>query len=282
MKKLICLVLTLLLVLAMVPAAYGVEGDLDVLPDWDPNTYTVTYELGGGTNHPSNPATFTKNTALTFAAPTKEGATFGGWYKESTYKTPVTGIAAGTTQNVKVYAMWIKNFPDVKAGDWFKTAVDYISARNIISGTGDGNFTPGGITTRATLAQILYNMEGKPAVTVENPYTDVDANAWYAKAVLWATQAGVLSGYGDGRLGPNDPITREQLASMLWRHAGRPTPQSNTLTFEDAAQVGSWAKVSMCWAAENRIMQGYANKVNPQNTATRAEATQMIYKYLTK
>ncbi len=279
-KQTFCRLIAFWLVLSLLAAipAFAVEGDLDVLPDWDTKAYRVTYHLNGGVNHPSNPATFYKDTALSFAAPTKEGYTFGGWYADRAFNTPMPGIVAGTATDLQVYAMWCKIFADVPQGAWYKPAVDQISARGIIVGTGNG-FNPDGVTTRAMVAQILYSMEGSPAVEGKSPYSDV-GNSWYTNAVVWATRSGVVSGVGEGRFAPNEPITREQLAAMLWRYADRPTPAQTTLSFADAEEVSPWATQALCWAAEQKILQGYNNRVSPKNTATRAEAAQMIYKFI--
>jgi hypothetical protein len=103
--------------------------------------------------------------------------------------------------------------------------------------------------------------------------------AWYTNAVLWASQNGIVNGYGT-TFGPNDKITREQLAVILWRYAGKPAATQTSLNFSDAGKVSSWAKDAMLWATEVGIIQGNENGLNPGGNATRAEAATMVMRYL--
>ncbi len=104
--------------------------------------------------------------------------------------------------------------------------------------------------------------------------------AYYANAVSWASAGGIVNGYSDGTFRPNNLITREQLAVMLWRYAGRPAPTRLRLDFPDADQVSSWALDALCWAAEQGILNGRGNLLAPSGFATRAEAAQMLKNFL--
>jgi hypothetical protein len=173
-----------------------------------------------------------------------------------------------------------EKFTDVDTSKWYHEAVDYVLTKGVMEGNSDGTFTPNGTLTRAQLAQILYNAAGKPEVTAENPFTDVPETHWYAKAVIWAAQAGVVEGYGDGKFGPNDKISRQDLAVMLWRYAGEPAATQTALDFTDAAQASDYATAALLWASETGIVQGDNGKLSPKGSATRAEAATMVMRYL--
>ena len=142
-------------------------------------------------------------------------------------------------------------------------------------------FGPNDNLSRAQLAQILYNKEGKPLVTSGSVFTDVADGQWYASAITWAAAHGIVSGCGNGRFGPNDNITREQLAVMLWRCAGSPAATDKELHFTDADQASGYALEALRWAAENGILNGYGDgRLNPGGLAARAQAAQMLKNFL--
>jgi uncharacterized protein with FMN-binding domain len=172
------------------------------------------------------------------------------------------------------------SYTDLDSSKWYHTCVDYVIKNGLM--VGDNNkFSPNGTLTRAMLAQILYNRAGTPAVTGENPFTDVDSGKWYSDAVRWAYAQNLVEGYGDGRFGPEDYVTREQLATILWRAAGSPEPTQTTLRFTDAGKIDSYAQKAMLWVNENHIVEGYDNgTVQPLAYATRAEAATMLMSYL--
>ncbi len=172
-------------------------------------------------------------------------------------------------------------FSDLDTGAWYHEAVDYVLQNGLMGGYGNGRFGPDNILTRAQFAQILYNREGRPAVTGGEVFTDVSSGAWCAGAVAWAAEHGVVSGYGGGLFGPDDPITREQLAVMLWRYAGSPAASGGELRFHDADQIEAHARDAMCWAVENGVMSGRGGGVlDPKGLATRAQAAQMLKNFL--
>ncbi len=174
-----------------------------------------------------------------------------------------------------------KDFSDLTDNAWYHEAVEYVLSEGVMNGYGDGIFGPDENLSRAELAQILYNREGRPESTGTSIFNDVSSGKWYTNAIIWANQKGVVGGYGNGLFGPDDPITREQLAVMLWRYAGNPPTANKKLDFTDADETGSFALEAMSWAVENGIITGYGDeRINPKGLATRAQAAQMLMRYL--
>ena len=164
-----------------------------------------------------------------------------------------------------------------RVGTWYHDAVDYVLQKKLMDGYGNGMFGPDNILTRAQFAQILYNMEGQPAVKGNNIFSDISADAWCFPSVTWAAGQGIAGGYSNGLFGPDDSITREQLAVMLWRYAGKPAPAAKMLDFTDADKISDYALDAFCWAVEQRIISGGNNGLlSPQGLATRAQAAQML------
>lgn len=176
---------------------------------------------------------------------------------------------------------WKNPFVDVRESDWFYEAVKYANQNGLLDGLGEGRFAPNANLSRAQLAQILFSKEDKPAVNFLMTFSDVDESAWYAEAVRWAASQGIVSGYDDGRFGPGDSVTREQLALMLWRYAGSPASDGGALEFSDAEQVSDWALEAMRWAVEQGILSGTgAGQLSPRGQATRAQAAQILKNFL--
>ncbi|MBM6682040.1 flavodoxin [Pseudoflavonifractor capillosus] len=172
-------------------------------------------------------------------------------------------------------------YADVDAGSWYAQAVEYVRDNGLMSGTSDAQFSPSGTMTRAMLAQTLYRAAGSPAVSGSDAFTDTQADAWYADAVLWATQEGIISGYGGGLFGTNDPVSREQIAAILWRDAGSPEAQAGA-PFADEGSIASWAGQAVDWAQSSGILSGRENnRFDPQASATRAEVAVMLRAYRT-
>ena len=151
-----------------------------------------------------------------------------------------------------------------------------------MNGYPNGQFGPNDNISRAEFAQIIYNKAGRPDAGT-SMFTDVKAGQWYANAVTWAAQQKVVSGIGNDQFAPNRDISREELATMLWRYAGNPKPVNATLNFKDAGKVSTFAKEAMLWAKENKIVNGKGNGIlDPKGKATRAETAQMLMNYLKK
>ena len=186
-------------------------------------------------------------------------------------------IPSGTT--VKVAANK-KTFNDVKASDWYASAVDFVSSHELFQGVGDGNFAPKSPMTRAMLVTVLYRLEDEPAVSGTVSFNDVPADSWYAKAVAWAAKEGIVLGNGSG-FAPNDNITREQIATILYRYAqyiGLDTSAKGSVSrFSDGGKVSSWASDAMAWAVSVGLFQGDdSNCLNPGSNATRAEVATLM------
>ena len=173
------------------------------------------------------------------------------------------------------------SYTDVPAGAWYAGAVQKVTEAGVMNGVGDGKFAPASTLSRAMLAQMIYNMEGAPATEAENTFSDVAATTWYALSVTWAASEGIVTGYTDGTFGPLKNITREQLATMLYRYAGSPQTEGNLSAFSDASSVGGYAKDALAWAVEKGVMNGVGNNtLDPKGSATRAQAAQLITKYM--
>lgn len=173
-------------------------------------------------------------------------------------------------------------FTDVKASDWYYNAVVYVVQNGLMNGVSYSQFNPNGTTTRGMIVTILYRQAGEP--TVESAgFTDVAEDAYYADAVAWAAENGIVLGYGDGTFGPNDPITREQLAAMLYRYAGSPAVTQTALSFSDSGQISTYALDAVNWAVQQGVLNGKTgNVLDPQGLATRAQTAQVFQNYLQK
>ena len=171
-------------------------------------------------------------------------------------------------------------FSDVKDADWFAAAVDYVVEKGLMQGVGADLFQPQGLTDRAMVVTILYRLEGEPAVTGGQSFPDVAPGTWYAEAVRWASSEGIVDGYADGTFGPTDPVTREQLAAILYRYAGKPVVEVESKTFADSDQISSWAVEAMDWAVKSGVLSGKnGDLLDPTGTATRAEVAQILMNF---
>lgn len=178
---------------------------------------------------------------------------------------------------------WDNPFIDVTDGAWYYDAVRFVSENSLMNGTSNNMFEPDVQLSRAMLAQILYNKEGKPSTTGNSRFLDVGNTRWYADAVIWAAENHIVNGYGDALFGPDDQITREQLAVMLWRYAGEPTTANQELHFIDADDSSDYALEALNWAVGNGIINGHSNgELAPKGEATRAQVAQMLKNYLNK
>lgn len=179
---------------------------------------------------------------------------------------------------------WNNPYTDVSKDDWYYDSVAYVSANGIMNGYADGTFAPGRNLSRAQLAQLLYNLEGQPASAAVR-YTDAQAGAWYESAVSWAAKAGILTGYADGSIRPNDSITRQQLAAMLYRYArytGRDVSRRADLgSYTDTHQIAPYALEAMQWANAAGILNGSGDALLPGGTATRAQTAAMLTRFCT-
>ncbi len=189
-------------------------------------------------------------------------------------------VPAGTT--IKAIENKV-TFPDVKSSDWFAPAVDFVGSHEIFRGDDRGYFDPKGTMTRAMMATVFYRIEGEPKATAGKAFTDVASGMWYSDAIAWASEVGVMNGYGE-TFGPNDPITREQMAALLYNYTqllGADLKGDLKATFSDSAAISSWAVDSMNWAVGVGLFQGDdQGRLNPIGNASRAEVATLIQRYI--
>lgn len=177
------------------------------------------------------------------------------------------------------------NFTDVKESDWFFKGVEYVVDKGIMSGVSENEFAPSGKLTRAMLVQMLYNMESRPACDAENAFMDVPVGQWYTDAVIWANDAKIVSGMGEGLFAPNMEITREQMVAMLYNYVKYKgydvTASADLSAFADTASVSTWAQPAMQWAVAEGYISGMGDsQLAPQGTATRAEIASVIMRFM--
>ena len=282
----------------------GSIGNRSYTAHWSLNTYSITYDLDGGTAF-GNPDSYTvESAAITLNEPTKAGYVFTGWSGTDLVgedNLTVT-IPAGSIGDRRYTAHWEfdptiiaalnptpnVDFLDVSRVDWFYYDVRYVCENGLMNGTSRNRFSPYGTATRGMLVTILYRMENEPRCFGSAAFSDVKPGAYYEKAVVWASQNNIVSGYTDGTFRPDAPVTREQLASILYRYTlyrGQDVSAGETTSltgYGDAQAVSSYALPAMRWACGTGILQGANGKLNPSGLATRAQLAAMLHRYLTK
>ena len=256
--------------------------------------YTLRFETGSGSDIPSVREAYNTYIDLTKYVPTWRGHTFIGWYTERSLMNKVSGVYL--TKDMTVYASWrvdenpgtgANPFTDVSEKDWFYGDVMSVYENGLMLGTSKTLFSPHGTATRGMMATILWRMEGSPAPKGKNSFTDVEAGKWYADAITWTAENGIFAGYGKDKFGPDDPITREQLAAIFYRYADYKgydlTVKGNLDKFKDSDKITDYAKTAMQWAVGSGLMKGKSgNLLDPQGTATRAEIAAMLHRFIEK
>lgn len=251
-------------------------------------TYTLTFETNGGSA--ISKVTKNKGTTIDLAqyAPTKSGATFDGWYADKGLTKKITSVKLDA--NTTVYAKWTETpvsslpFGDVKSGDWFYNDVKYVYDKGMMAGTAADVFAPNATTTRAMIVTILYRLEGSPAVTGTNAFVDVPAGQWYSDAVNWAAANQIVKGTSATTFAPNDSITREQMAAILYRYAQYKgydvTKKADLSGYSDNGQVSAYAKDALAWANAAKLINGVTNTtLAPQGNATRAQVSAILHRF---
>ena len=176
-------------------------------------------------------------------------------------------------------------FVDVLPSDWFYNDVLYVYSNGLMNGTSATSFAPYGVTTRGQIVTILYRLEGAPAVTGACPFADVAAGSYYEDAITWAAAKGVVTGYDATTFGPDDQITREQMAAILYRYAlnkgmAAPALVDNLAAFADAANISGYAVEAMNWAVGQGLLNGMGDgTVAPQGQAIRAQAAAILHRF---
>ena len=256
--------------------------------------YTLHFETGGGSDISSVREAYNAYIDLTQYVPTWRGHTFIGWYSERSLTNKVSGVYL--TKDMTVYAGWrvdenpgtgANPFTDVSEKDWFYGDVMFVYENGLMLGTSKTLFSPHGTATRGMMATVLWRMEGSPAPKGKNSFTDVEAGKWYADAITWTAENGIFAGYGKDKFGPDDPITREQLAAIFYRYADYKgydlTVKGNLDKFKDSDKITDYAKTAMQWAVGSGLVKGKSgNLLDPQGTATRAEIAAMLHRFIEK
>ena len=256
--------------------------------------YTLHFETNGGSAITDMREANNTRISLTKYVPTRQEHTFIGWYSDHSLTNQVSEVSL--TKNMTVYAGWradenpdiVANpFTDTSEKDWFYDDTMFVYKNGLMLGTSKTLFSPHGTVTRGMMATILWRMEGSLAPKGENSFTDVEAGRWYADAITWTTENGIFAGYSKDKFGPDDPITREQLTAIFYRYADykgyKLTITGNLDKFEDADKITDYAKMVMQWAVGNGLIKGKSeNLLDPQGTATRAEISAMLHRFIEK
>lgn len=191
-------------------------------------------------------------------------------------------VPAGTSGTVLVHLCNVVLFSDMAERAWYYGPVEYAVSHGMMNGVSKYAFDPNGTATRAMLAAILYRVAGSPQTEITADLKDLRAGAWYTTSVNWAYQKGILSGYGNGSFGPDDPITREQLAVILWIYAGSPETYGTIDGFSDANTASEYAVKALRWAVEQNILSGNGDgTLDPSAPATRAQIAAILQRFMT-
>ncbi len=252
-------------------AAAGTTVTITVTPD---NGYTLSTLVVNGQNGQTPKLTHKEDGKYTFTMPAC-GVTVKASFTLADSKCDGSGEYCPSAR-----------FLDIDTSKWYHEALDYVISRKLMNGYGERLFGPDDDTTRAQFAAILWNLNGQPASDSPLDFTDVTEGAWYTEPLRWAVGADVVLGYGNGMVGPNDPITREQLAAMLYRYAqsqgsGFTCQWAFRMNYADIDEISSWAWEAVCWCNMNGILNGDDTKhLNPAQHASRAHIAQMMMNYL--
>lgn len=257
--------------------------------------YTVKFDTNGGSVITNK--TVTRNSKLAEPqAPTREGYSFIGWFTDKEM-TDAYDFESKVTKNFTLYAKWEKHddeivtaewknpFTDVKENDWFYNNIKFVSENGLMKGVTDTTFAPNENLTRAMLVTVLYRAEGELATNRSIPFSDIDMGAYYANAVSWANQNGIVNGVSENEFAPDESITREQIAAIMMRYAVYKGMDALTLEenlhFADADEISEYAVSSMNWAVGAELINGKSESLlAPKDNATRAEVAAILHRYL--
>ena len=264
--------------------------DATVYAKWLPAQYTLTFETNGGSKINALSVGAGTTVDLTQYVPVRAGYDFAGWYADRKLTTQVTFLKP--TADTTVYAKWEKEAPvllpflDVTKSDWFYEDVAYVYENGLMNGVGEGLFGPEATTTRAMVVTILYRLEGEPTVTGDTPFTDLVAGQYYLDAVAWASTNDIVNGVTSTTFAPNDPITREQMAAILYRYAQYKgmdtTDRGNLGSFADGNTVSPYAVEAMAWANAEGLVNGVENnRLNPTGQAFRSQVAAILHRFCT-
>ena len=232
--------------------------------------------------------------------PVKSGYKFEGWYSDEALTVPFT-TETKVTSDLKLYAKWTEEtkeittpdtgknetpFKDIAETDWFYDAVKYVYENKLFSGVADDEFAPNDSLTRAMLVTVLWRAENMPESDFEVSFNDIETDGYYAEALRWAASKGIVEGISETEFAPNDNITREQIAAIMFRYAKLKgnVPEGEwavSLEYNDAGDISDWAVEAVMFCKLKGIMLGDdANAFNPKNNATRAETAAIAQRFL--
>ena len=247
--------------------------------------YTVSFETNGGNDIASK--TVTRNSVIKEPeTPIKDGFDFEGWYTDKGLKTKYD-FTEKVTKNFTLYAKWTEKdngewknpFTDVKENDWFYDSVKYAYENDLMKGISNTEFAPDSDVTRAMFVTVIYRMENEPQ-TGKCAFTDVESGSYYDNAVAWTNENGIVSGISEDCFAPNEPITREQMAAIIYRYAafkGYDITTSSNTSYTDNDNISDYAKDAVIWAAEKYVMTGNTDgSFAPKANTTRAQTASVF------
>lgn len=254
------------------------NGGVNASPSNAEKGATITITLSPDKGYKLDKLTVTDGSGKTVSTVKKSDTVY-------TFTMPASAVKVGVSYVKATETPSKTKFNDVSANDWFASAVDYVTGKGMMNGTADNTFSPKANTTRGMVVTVLYRLENQPSTSAAS-FTDVASGAYYANAVAWANANGIVSGYGSGKFGPNDKVTREQLAAILYRYAQYKKydvsvgEDTNILSYNDAQSISSYAIPAIQWACGAGVVTGKSgNKLDPKGNATRAEVAAMLMRF---
>ena len=254
------------------------NGGVNASPSNAEKGATITITLSPDKGYKLDKLTVTDGSGKTVSTVKKSDTVY-------TFTMPASAVKVGVSYVKATETPSETKFNDVSANDWFASAVDYVTGKGMMNGTADNTFSPKANTTRGMVVTVLYRLENQPSTSAAS-FTDVASGAYYANAVAWANANGIVSGYGSGKFGPNDKVTREQLAAILYRYAQYKKydvsvgEDTNILSYDDAQSISSYAIPAIQWACGAGVVTGKSgSKLDPKGNATRAEVAAMLMRF---
>lgn len=254
------------------------NGGVNASPSSAEKGATITITLSPDKGYKLDKLTVTDGSGKTVSTVKKSDTVY-------TFTMPASAVKVGVSYVKATETPSKTKFNDVSANDWFASAVDYVTGKGMMNGTADNTFSPKANTTRGMVVTVLYRLENQPSTSAAS-FTDVASGAYYANAVAWANANGIVSGYGSGKFGPNDKVTREQLAAILYRYAQYKKydvsvgEDTNILSYDDAQSISTYAIPAIQWACGAGVVTGKSgSKLDPKGNATRAEVAAMLMRF---
>lgn len=254
------------------------NGGVNASPSNAEKGATITITLSPDKGYKLDKLTVTDGSGKTVSTVKKSDTVY-------TFTMPASAVTVGVSYVKATETPSKTKFNDVSTNDWFASAVDYVTGKGMMNGTADNTFSPKANTTRGMVVTVLYRLENQPSTSAAS-FTDVASGAYYANAVAWANANGIVSGYGSGKFGPNDKVTREQLAAILYRYAQYKKydvsvgEDTNILSYNDAQSISSYAIPAIQWACGAGVVTGKSgSKLDPKGNATRAEVAAMLMRF---